>query len=224
MVTTYLYLNSTSPRRVEIINKIRKFLPSDIIFDVNKPVFQEDLNKADYKSSRDYLIDNCKLKSCSQTIEACLTKASHAQGNDPVHVIIVSADTILTDKHEMRVLEKPIDELDNLRMLQTQVQEGSVKCLSSVHISKYTIDPQTEKIKCLKSDQFVSEAEIVLDKAVLGTEMLKTYVDLGEGLDASGGFKIQENGSFMVKEIKGDYYNVVGLPFNETLMTLYKYM
>lgn len=224
MVATYLYLNSTSPRRVEIINKIRKFLPNDIAFDVHKPVFQEDLNKDDYNSSRDYLIDNCKLKSCSQTIETCLAKASNCQRNDPVHVIIVSADTILTDNHEMRVLEKPTDELDNLKMLQTQIQQGSVKCLSSVHISKHTIDNQTKKIECLKSDQFVSETEIVLDKSVLDTQMLRTYVDLGEGLDASGGFKIQENGSFMVKEIIGDYYNVVGLPFNETLMTLYKYI
>lgn len=224
MVTTYIYLNSTSPRRVEIINKIKKFLPGDIIFDVNKPLFQEDLNKADYKSSRDYLIHNCKLKSCSQTIDACFAKARLAQGNAPVNVIIVSADTILTDKLERRVLEKPVDALDNLNMLQTQIKEGSVKCLSSVHISKYNIDNQTGKIKCVKSDQFVSEAKVVFDKSVLDTEMLKTYVDIGEGLDASGGFKIQENGSFMVKEIIGDYYNVVGLPFNKTLMTLYKYM
>ncbi|KAL6930990.1 uncharacterized protein HGUI_00371 [Hanseniaspora guilliermondii] len=224
MVTTYLYLNSTSPRRVGIINKIKKFLPNDITFDVNKPLFQEDLNKENYKSSRDYLIDNCKLKTCTKTIESCFEKTGRVHSNEPFQVIIVSADTILTDKHEMRVLEKPIDKSHNLNMLQTQIQDGSVKCLTSVHISKYAMDKKTKQIQCLKSDQFVSEAEIVLDKAVLDTKMLDIYVDIGEGLDAAGGFKIQENGSFMVKQIVGDYYNVVGLPFNETLMTLYNYI
>lgn len=224
MTATYLYLNSTSPRRVDIINKIRTFLDEKIIFDTNKPIFQEDLNKSDFKSSRDYLIKNCSLKACPETITVCVNKAKELHSDDDFQVIILSADTILTDKNEERVLEKPENKENNLHMLKTQIQEGLVKCLTSVHIVKYSFDKKTKELKCLKTHQFVSETKIYLDSSVLDTNMLLDYVNLGEGLDAAGGFKIQENGSFMVKEINGDYYNVVGLPFNETLMSLYKFI
>ncbi|OBA26984.1 Maf-like protein, partial [Hanseniaspora valbyensis NRRL Y-1626] len=50
--------------------------------------------------------------------------------------------------------------------------------------------------------------------------LIQQYVNSGEGLDAAGGFKIQETGSFMVEKIDGDFYTVVGLPFNSTMMTL----
>jgi nucleoside triphosphate pyrophosphatase len=48
------------------------------------------------------------------------------------------------------------------------------------------------------------------------------YLQTGEPLDKAGAYAIQGRGSFLVREIKGSYTNVVGLPLTEVLETLEK--
>ncbi|KAJ9103776.1 hypothetical protein QFC21_002238 [Naganishia friedmannii] len=43
-------------------------------------------------------------------------------------------------------------------------------------------------------------------------ELIKAYVENGEGIDRAGGFAVQGLGGFLVKSIQGDYNNVVGFP------------
>lgn len=47
---------------------------------------------------------------------------------------------------------------------------------------------------------------------VITNEVLRAYVESGEGSDAAGGYKIQEGGAILIDRIAGDYANVVGLP------------
>lgn len=47
---------------------------------------------------------------------------------------------------------------------------------------------------------------------VVTDEVLRAYVESGEGKDAAGGYKIQEGGGVLIEKIVGDYSNVVGLP------------
>ena len=49
---------------------------------------------------------------------------------------------------------------------------------------------------------------------VVTDEVLRAYVESGEGTDAAGGYKIQECGSVLIEKIVGDYSNVVGLPIH----------
>jgi septum formation protein len=49
------------------------------------------------------------------------------------------------------------------------------------------------------------------------------YLQTGEPLDKAGAYAIQGRGSFLVREIKGSYTNIVGLPLTEVLETLEKH-
>jgi len=42
--------------------------------------------------------------------------------------------------------------------------------------------------------------------------LLRAYVDSGEGIDRAGGFAVQGLGGLLIRKIEGDYHNVVGFP------------
>lgn len=62
-----------------------------------------------------------------------------------------------------------------------------------------------ESIKTFSEETFVEFYE-------LKDEEIYSYIDTGEPMDKAGGYGIQGKGSLFVKGIKGDYFNVVGLP------------
>ena len=69
------------------------------------------------------------------------------------------------------------------------------------------------------SDYVVTE--IVFDN--LDNKTIEYYIKSGDWKDKAGGVGIQELGSIFVKEIRGDYHNVVGLPISTVSKYLIKY-
>lgn len=54
----------------------------------------------------------------------------------------------------------------------------------------------------------------------LAKGLMTTYLDSGEPFDKAGAYGIQGRGSLFVKEIKGDYYAVMGLPVSHLYRSL----
>lgn len=56
----------------------------------------------------------------------------------------------------------------------------------------------------------------------ISSEEIAAYIATGEPLDKAGAYGIQGRGALLVRDIQGDFYNVVGLPLSQVYRTLQK--
>lgn len=133
--------------------------------------------------------------------EHALQKAEAVAAHVTEPVIIIGADTVVA--LEDSILEKPKDKADARKMLQT-LQGNTHEVYTGVVLIKKHPDGTEERKKfheCTKVTFYeMSEKEI------------EDYVNTGEPMDKAGSYGIQGIGAKYVKEITGDYNNVVGLP------------
>lgn len=110
--------------------------------------------------------------------------------------IIIAADTMVFV--DSAPLGKPTDEADALRMLTLLQGRGHVVCTGvSVWGDGRTV---TE-----------SESTEVFFRPA-GQEELVAYIRSGEPMDKAGAYGVQGLGALLVEGIRGDFYNVMGLP------------
>jgi septum formation protein len=111
---------------------------------------------------------------------------------------IIGADTVVVVDEE--ILGKPLDEDDARRMLR-QLRGRWHQVLTGVALingapSEIRVAHETTEVKFA----LMSEGEI------------DWYVASGEPMDKAGAYAIQGLGSRFIEGIRGDYFNVVGLP------------
>lgn len=112
--------------------------------------------------------------------------------------LVIAADTIVA--FEGRVVGKPHEKEDASEMLQ-KLSGKTHEVLTGLTV----ID--TAKNKELSR---VVKTQVVFRN--LSDYEIRTYVASGEPLDKAGAYGIQGLGALLIKEIRGDYYNVIGLP------------
>lgn len=110
--------------------------------------------------------------------------------------VVIAADTIVVCNGQ--VLGKPTDEQDAFRML---------KLLSGR-------DHQVMTGMCIRyKGQFTSCTEITdIHFRELSDREIWDYIRTKEPMDKAGAYGIQGGAALFVQSIRGDYYNVVGLP------------
>ena len=117
--------------------------------------------------------------------------------------IILAADT--TVAYQDHILEKPRDHQDAYRML---------SMLSGNSHEVYTgyalifLPEQQWQVDCVTSS---------ITFHTLSEQQIQNYIDTGDPFDKAGGYGIQNVYDTFIKEIKGSYYNVMGLPIEEIM-------
>lgn len=124
---------------------------------------------------------------------------------------IIGSDTIVVYKNE--IFGKPKDEDDALRML-TALQGN----IHQVYTGVCVIDLFVNEEPVIKT--FAEKTDVTM-YPVTEREILD-YIATGESMDKAGAYAIQGISSKFIKEIKGDYYNVVGLPLAKLYQECYK--
>lgn len=115
--------------------------------------------------------------------------------------LIIGADTIVC--LDNIILGKPKDKLDAIEMIKKlsgrthQVITGI--SLINLDANKKIIDYVVSNVKFKK----------------LSHEDIMNYIQTNESLDKAGAYGIQGYGALLVEEIKGDYFNIVGLPISK---------
>ena len=115
--------------------------------------------------------------------------------------LVIGADTIVALDNE--VLGKPKDKEEAYQM---------IKKLSN----------KTHKVITGISLINISHGMVVNDYVVslvtfkdLSEDSIKDYINTNESLDKAGAYGIQGYGALLVKNIQGDYFNIVGLPISK---------
>jgi len=113
----------------------------------------------------------------------------------PNETVIGCDTTVVLDND---IMGKPIDEKDAYDMLEKL--SGKTH---SVMTAVCVITPEERY-------EHIEEVEVVFYS--LDKEDINGYIQSGEPMDKAGAYGIQGKASVFVKEIKGDYFSIVGLP------------
>lgn len=113
----------------------------------------------------------------------------------PEHLII-GADTIVVIDGE--ILGKPVDRAHAIAMLR-RLQGREHQVLTGVALRQ-------------GARSVVAHEETVVRFRPLTDGEIERYVDSGDPMDKAGAYGIQGRAGAMIEGIRGDYFNVVGLP------------
>jgi septum formation protein len=154
-------------------------------------------------------MENPKAYVSQLAFEKAKTVGSRIKGKYS-NYIVLGCDTIVFDPLQ-QVVGKPEDR-DHAKQMLTNLSDSShlviTGCSLIVYPSKHTY-------------QGVITTEVIFRD--LTEEEIDFYIASNEWKGKAGGYAIQGLGSFLIKEIKGDYYNIVGLPISWVWQILFKH-
>lgn len=118
--------------------------------------------------------------------------------------VVFGCDTVVAI--DGRILGKPTDDEDAFNMLKM--------------LSGRTHTVSTGVCICSEDKTEVFSNTTKVEFYHLSDETIRSYIASGEGKDKAGSYGIQGYGCVLVKEIKGDYFSVMGLPVSQSSRVL----
>ncbi|WP_213810576.1 nucleoside triphosphate pyrophosphatase [Jeotgalicoccus sp. WY2] len=141
----------------------------------------------------------------TKVIETAKLKSSVLTVDD--NSVLLTCDTVVS--HNNKIYEKPAT-IEDARQMITALS-GSTHEVYSAAI-----------LKSRGFEEIISDCTEVTFYD-LSEEEIEQYINTDEPYDKAGAYGIQSFGAVFVKEIKGDYNTVVGLPLSKVYRALKKY-
>lgn len=136
-----------------------------------------------------------------------LGKARAAQAAHALSLPVLGADTdVVLDG---QILGKPRDRNDALRIL------------SSLSDREHEVYSAVAMVHGTRAEARLSVTRVCFD--IITPQAAAKYWETGEPADKAGAYGIQGIGGQFVREVKGSYSGVVGLPLHETISLLNKF-
>lgn len=181
-MTPKFILASNSPRRRELLSMI------GMDFEVKVSDCDESANPS---LSPDALVRELAKRKAEAVADKLPTDG---------RFIVIGADTVVSDG--VSIFGKPCDRDDAVNtLLSLSGKTHSVFTgLAVVELTGGNTRTVTDAVETKVVFGEISRAEA------------EFYADTGEPLDKAGSYGVQGIGGFFVSELRGDYYNVVGLP------------
>lgn len=200
-----IILASASPRRKELLAQIGlpfRVCVSDCEETITETLPERVVCELSQQKARD-VWQKLKKEQVSATGGSGGLSAEEADSNQAageVKKLVIGADTVVV--YDGRILGKPADVAQAVEMLTLlagnthQVYTGVTFCYQ---------ENGTEKLHT-----FYERTEVTVYP--MSRAEITAYVETGEPMDKAGAYGIQGRFAAYVKEIRGDYNNVVGLP------------
>lgn len=186
-------LASASPRRKELLKK------TGISFEIIPSSIEERITKT---IPSDIVMELAEQK--ARAVYESLTPS----GAGDKDLTVIGADTIVVYRGE--ILGKPADKSEAYDML-SMLSDRTHQVYTGVSLivrKQGKIDVRT----------FYEKTDVTFYP--VHKDDLRSYVESGDSLDKAGAYGIQGDFAIHVKEIKGDYNNVVGLPIGRLYQEL----
>lgn len=198
-------LASQSPRRKQILEEQLGFTKISVI----PSLFKEDLDKSALTPFQ-YVLDTATHKALD------IYRSEIDADKEPS--LVIGADTIILSSTN-QILEKPRSKGHHFEMLKSLRDANSPHKVFTAVVCIVPYELPIHPGYALESH--IEETEVHFDSQITDQELLR-YVESGEAADAAGGYKIQGRGAVFIKSIKGDYFNVMGLPVYGTKKLIQK--
>ena len=139
-----------------------------------------------------------------KTVEELAKRKAMAVLKDNEDAVVFGCDTVVAI--DGKILGKPRDDEDAFNML--------------FMLSGKTHTVSTGVCICSKDKTEVFSNTTTVEFYKLSEETIRSYIASGECSDKAGAYGIQGFGNVLVKEIKGDYFSVMGLPVSQSARVL----
>ncbi len=131
-------------------------------------------------------------------------KAQDVAVRVPSGSVVIAADTVVVLRG--RIMEKPASESGAQEMLRSLSGQTHQVITGFCVSGRNTAGAEVNRSKAVSTD---------VEFKVLTDGEIAAYIRSGEPMDKAGAYAIQGRAAYMIRQIRGSYTNVVGLPMTE---------